>query len=164
MTTIIVDRINGVIAADSQNTDCSDQIHRCNKIERLPNGNYFLGSGHNLTISMAKAWAAAEFDPDEQPDWPEPIQSYAFSAVILKPDGSAWMCDDELAVFELLDKVIGIGSGSVYALGAMDAGATAEEALMIACRRDLYTSEPVHLEKIIFPTKRAPRKRRDTLR
>lgn len=159
MTTIIVDRVNQVIAADSQNTDCSDAIHRCNKIERLPNGDYFLGSGHNLTIALSKAWAATGFDPDEQPEWPEPIQNYAFSSVILKPDGTAWMLDDELAVFELLDKVIGIGSGSPYALGAMDAGASAEEAVMVACRRDLYTSEPVHLERMSFAKKPARRRR-----
>lgn len=160
MTTIVVDRVRGEIAADSQNTDCSDMVHRCNKIERLPDGSYFLGSGHNLTIAMAKAWAATGFDPDEEPEWPDPISSYAFSAVVLRADGTAWMCDDELAVFELIDKVIGIGSGSPYALGAMDAGATAMEAVMIACRRCIYTSEPVHLEKMTFPAKKAPRKRR----
>lgn len=36
-----------------------------------------------------------------------------------------------------------IGSGMKIAMGAMEAGASAEEALRIACKLDIYTREPV---------------------
>jgi hypothetical protein len=40
------------------------------------------------------------------------------------------------------------GSGADIALGAMDAGATAKEAVIIACRRNNYCALPVHIVKL----------------
>ena len=40
------------------------------------------------------------------------------------------------------------GSGADYALSAMDAGATAREAVVIACRRNIYCRLPVHVLKL----------------
>jgi len=36
----------------------------------------------------------------------------------------------------------GVGSGSPYAIGALEAGATVEQALEIAAKNDAYTSQP----------------------
>lgn len=41
-----------------------------------------------------------------------------------------------------------VGSGADYALSAMDAGATAREAVVIACRRNVYCRLPVHVIKL----------------
>ncbi len=41
-----------------------------------------------------------------------------------------------------------VGSGSDYALSAMDAGATAREAVAIACRRDINSRPPVHVLRL----------------
>lgn len=40
------------------------------------------------------------------------------------------------------------GSGADYALSAMDAGATAREAVIIACRRNIYCRMPAHVVKL----------------
>jgi ATP-dependent protease HslVU (ClpYQ) peptidase subunit len=40
-----------------------------------------------------------------------------------------------------------IGSGAAFAMGAMDAGATAKEAVKIACR-DVYTGGKIRTYKI----------------
>lgn len=45
-----------------------------------------------------------------------------------------------------------IGSGAAYALAAMDMGASAEEAVRAAMKRDIYTGGKVHTT-IIDPTK-----------
>jgi hypothetical protein len=41
-----------------------------------------------------------------------------------------------------------VGSGADYALSAMDAGATAKQAVEIACRRDIHCRLPVHVLKL----------------
>lgn len=51
------------------------------------------------------------------------------------------------------------GSGSLIALGAMDAGASAKQAVIIACRRDIYCSLPVHTLHL-HPAKPSRRQRR----
>lgn len=156
MTTIVLDRRAGVIAADSQNTDSAGAITRCRKIERLPDGSFFLGSGHLYTIGKARRWALAGWEEDAAPGWDELMEEgaeeYAFSVLHVRKDGMVILLDDEMCPYFPDDDVLAIGSGAAYALGAMDAGATAEEALRIACLRDPSTSAPIHVEK--FRTKR----------
>jgi len=49
-----------------------------------------------------------------------------------------------LVVFELSDGAIfATGSGESYAIGAMEFGATVQEAVAIACKRDVTCSEPI---------------------
>jgi hypothetical protein len=50
------------------------------------------------------------------------------------------------------------GSGATIALGAMDAGASAKQAVQIACRRDIYCSLPVHAVRLHPPTERRLRR------
>jgi ATP-dependent protease HslVU (ClpYQ) peptidase subunit len=40
------------------------------------------------------------------------------------------------------------GSGMDYALAAMDAGATARQAVEIACKRNINCRPPVHVRKL----------------
>ena len=42
-----------------------------------------------------------------------------------------------------IDTFGAIGSGSNYAIGAFDAGASLEEAVKIACKHNIYCSEPI---------------------
>ena len=158
MTTIVVDFRAGVIAADTQNTDRSGAAYRCRKIERLTDGRYFLGSGHLLTIGKAKRWAEVNFAEDERPDFEELFgacaEEFAFSCIVIALDGTAILIDDEMEPQPVCDDYLAIGSGSAYAVGAMDAGASAERAVLIACSRDLYTSAPVDIERIEFAAKR----------
>lgn len=154
MTTIAVDLRAGIIAADTQNTDRSNTAYRCAKIERLPDGRYFLGSGHLLTIGMVRRWAVHNFDESERPDFEvmfgERADDFSFSCVVINRDGSAVLVDDEMQPQPIRDEYFAIGSGGAYAIGAMDAGASAEEAVRVACKRDLHTSEPIDVERITF--------------
>lgn len=160
MTTIAIDFEAMQIATDTQNTDSSGTAYRCRKVERLNDGSIFLGSGHLLSIGKAKRWAEKRFDEKFRPEWPELFgkraDEYAFSCVVIRTDGTKILIDDEMEPQRLFDKHLAIGSGGSYAVAAMDAGASAEQAVKIACKRDLYTSEPVELF-IIPPFK--PRKK-----
>lgn len=155
MTTIAVDFDAMEIATDTQNTDSANTAYRCRKIDRLPDGSIFLGSGHLLSIGKAKRWAIKGFAERYRPSWDELFgkraHEYAFSCIVIKPSGDAVLIDDEMEPQPIFDRKIAIGSGGAYAVAAMDAGATAEQAVLIACKRDLYTSEPVIVEAIPQP-------------
>lgn len=158
MTTIVVDLRAMVIAADTQNTDRANTAYRCSKIERLSDGRYFLGSGHLLTIGKVRRWAEKNFSEEHRPEFGEMFgkrsEEFGFSCVVIGFDGRATLVDDEMEPQPLRDAYFAIGSGGAFAIGAMDAGATAEEAVRAACKRDLYTSEPIDVEKITFPKAR----------
>ena len=162
MTTIVVDLRIGVIAADTQNTDRANTAYRCSKIERLSDGRYFVGSGHLLTIGKARRWAEAGFAEDKRPDFSElfgeSASGYGFSCAVIGPDMRATLIDDEMEPQPIRDAYFALGSGGCYAIGAMDAGATPEEAVAVACKRDLYTSLPIDVEHMSF--ERAPARRR----
>jgi hypothetical protein len=151
MTTIAVDLRAMVIAADTQNTDSSGTKYRCCKIEGWKDGRLFIGSGHLLSIGKAKRWAALKFAEKHRPDFEEHFGErpgdFAFSCVLIEPNGRVTLIDDEMEPQPIRDEYFAIGSGGHFAVGAMDAGATAEEAVRIACKRDPNTSEPIH----VFP-------------
>lgn len=65
-----------------------------------------------------------------------------FNAIILDKDGTIYHVDPTLNELELTGP-FAIGSGMDCALGAMAAGATPAEAVMIASRYDIYTASEV---------------------
>jgi ATP-dependent protease HslVU (ClpYQ) peptidase subunit len=152
MTTIVYHRPLKTIVADTQYTSNSGQVTRVHKIERLKDGRFFLGSGHSYPLAMTKMWAETGFSEEDEPDWAvvlENAEDMAFAALVVSKDGKrVWMVDDELAVVELLDDVIGIGSGGDYATAAIDAGADPVRAVEIACGRDIYSSLPLSVHRI----------------
>lgn len=148
MTVIAYDKTTKTIGTDSRNTDSAGQVFLCNKIEKLTNGWYFLGSGHCLTIRKARAWAEDKFDPAKQPNFDElfgeKAEDFSMSCLVISPDGErVILIDDEMAPLEVLDFIVGTGSGGAYAVGALEAGAPMDEAIAIAIRRDGNCGGPV---------------------
>lgn len=62
-----------------------------------------------------------------------------FTALVLTPDKQVLMYDGNVALNLGQDVPASIGSGSVFALAAMDAGVSAEDAVKIAMKRDVYS-------------------------
>ena len=62
-----------------------------------------------------------------------------FTALVLTPDKQVLMYDGNVALNLGHDVPASIGSGSVFAIAAMDAGASAEDAVKIAMKRDVYS-------------------------
>lgn len=56
--------------------------------------------------------------------------------------GGRWVGE----VVPILDTIVAIGSGSAFAYGAMEAGASPTDAVRAACRRDLMCALPVQWE------------------
>lgn len=67
--------------------------------------------------------------------------------MLLSPKGIfTWSPTDKW--FPIAEKFYAIGSGGDFAIGAMEAGATATEALKIACRRGASTRGPIRRYKL----------------
>lgn len=78
--------------------------------------------------------------PDQKEDWPDGV-----ALVVLQ--GRIFMIDFDFTVSEARDDFFGIGSGSMYAMGAMAAGKSVEKAIEIAAGLDIYTGGDLHVLK-----------------
>lgn len=163
MTTCIFDRRRApVLVADTQNTDNGGAIYRANKIIRLRDGRWFMGAGNCYLIGATMRWAESKFairsKPAEYACLFEHGDDYDFTCLIVSPDAKrATLVDVEMEPLTITDAYFGIGSGAAYALGAMDAGASATDAVGFACNRDGNSSLPLQVVRLNTETKRKPR-------
>jgi ATP-dependent protease HslVU (ClpYQ) peptidase subunit len=61
--------------------------------------------------------------------------------------GVIYQIDDSYAAYMRDDGIYGIGSGSAYAIGALQAGATWRQAMQTAVKNDIYTQQPFIVQK-----------------
>lgn len=67
---------------------------------------------------------------------------YSFSSIIVTDNGKIFQIDDSMLAVDITDvNKYSIGSGSCYAIAAMECGKSAEEAIKIASKFDSNTSE-----------------------
>lgn len=137
MTTIAVK--DNIIAFDSRST-AGDRIISNNMSKRRSHYGYnFFFAGSLIDIDKL----IQLFFDEEAPVKKRKNGYLEATAYIVGPDRELYICgyeDDELIVFPIGDRSCdAIGSGAMYAIGAMDAGASAKEAVKIAAGRDIYT-------------------------
>ena len=88
-----------------------------------------------VATSMRLALVMNGYTPDKESDEPDFIFLIALGGVIFE-------LDDSLSVLMRDDGIYGIGSGSPYAIGALQAGATWKQAMQIATRNNVFTAPP----------------------
>jgi ATP-dependent protease HslVU (ClpYQ) peptidase subunit len=71
-----------------------------------------------------------------------------FNGIVLFKDGRILHYDSSFGWDEVNDAYIAIGSGAPFAITAMDCGATPEQAIEIAAKRDGDTRLPVQFESL----------------
>lgn len=69
---------------------------------------------------------------------PELMEDEDFTGIVAYPEGYVMLFEGGKAFYEVQAPYV-IGSGSDVALGALDQGATAEEAVRIACKRNVLS-------------------------
>ena len=69
---------------------------------------------------------------------PELMEDEDFTGIVAYPEGYVMLFEDGKAFYEV-QAPSAIGSGADIALGALDQGATAEEAVRIACKRNVLS-------------------------
>ncbi len=73
----------------------------------------------------------------------KPVLDDGFSALVLTKKGKLMQYEDVLIPLPVNEKFHAIGSGAHFALGAMSAGATPEQAVRLTCKRIDGCSLPV---------------------
>lgn len=151
MTTIALSHTD--MACDSQDT--TDEVIRMtgSKITELPDGRLVGGCGEHGQFYRIVEWL--QLSPSAQnkerfnytEDYNEDLNS---SVLIYDPkDNKAYMMHSyEYQPIEIpIPNALGSGQG--YALGAMEMGATAEEAVAVACKYDPNTGGRIHVWEIL---------------
>jgi hypothetical protein len=172
--TIIVWRA-GVMACDSCWASNGTQTVSMIKIKRLSSGALLGSAGENDSREMERLLDKIKH-PDKLPTRQELIAiRLDYEGLIAFPRGGVWMIasgkvdeagyadDDEADMGVWPAATMGgyaaCGSGGDYALAAMDAGATARQAVEIACKRNINCRPPVHVRKLFDVNNPVPGKR-----
>lgn len=150
MTTIAVRA--GVIAADSRETLSTDEggdrvtSHECQKLFRFAAGTARESICGTYGMSSAGLvfldWYESSLKAKRRPKAPQFDVEDDFGVVVLTRSG-LWHYDRFCRPEQLTNEFYAFGSGAKAALGALWAGAAAEEAVKIACRIDPWSAEPV---------------------
>lgn len=137
MTTVAAK--DGCMAADTQLT--GEYRVRVQKIVQLPDGALVGGAGvwHRCWSAMLWMLGGEQGDPPKLKD---------SGLLIMKPDGSLWLVEEEFPAFPLLDTAAAIGSGSAVAMTAMASGLDAGQAVKAAAKLDCHTSDPVQMLRL----------------
>ena len=151
MTTVAINITTRRAATDSFNSPDGGSPLLCQKAWPIKTESgkrlMFFESGHLRPIELALQWAEYEWSADERSEeWDEiarDTEKYAFACVLVGEDGVVQYLDEELAPIRVYDKYITLGTGGAYARGAMDAGASVEDAVEIAIRYDGNSGGPI---------------------
>jgi 20S proteasome alpha/beta subunit len=109
------------------------------KIFTLEDGRVFGGCGDMAFARAVVDWLDGKGEkPNEKPD--------GFAALVLAADGRVEIMDFHLNAMPAVVPVA-VGSGMDLAIGAMERGATSEEAVEIAARRDPSTGGKITVLK-----------------
>jgi 20S proteasome alpha/beta subunit len=137
MTTIAIR--DGVMVGDSQAT--GSYHSRVRKIARTPDGSLIGACGNVDECQAVAAWLVGGCEG-------KPPAMSNSTVLVLRTDGTIWIAERAYRPYRLCERFAAIGSGSAVAIGAMEAGATALQAVKIAAKHDGGTSGPYHTLKI----------------
>lgn len=126
------------MAADSRAT--GDFVTAVVKLYKV--GKALVGFAGNVE----QAHVFIDWYADRKQRKPDLNSEQEWSALVLGEDGLlCW--GPSLRPVQVYDHFYAIGSGAPFAMGAMEAGASARKAVEIACRRDPYCGYPVLWKK-----------------
>jgi ATP-dependent protease HslVU (ClpYQ) peptidase subunit len=144
MTTIAYK--DGVLACDSAWSEDSRIVGSITKITRFETGVLYGSAGHGDDRALVSLLRLVR-TPDDLPSVNDLWDIHQeITALVVFPDKQVYMVftgTDDCGAFPLTPPAA-IGSGKWIALGAMDAGKGAVEAVKIACNRDCHSRLPVH--------------------
>lgn len=123
---------DGVMAADSRATN-GDVPYRCEKIYRI--GRQLVGAAgdNNACLAYVRYFRGEKVEPEELK---------GAHALVLSP-GGLFIYEETTAADPVLEEFFAIGCGSDAALGAMQYGASAIQAVDAACRWNVQCGPPV---------------------
>ena len=135
---------NGILASDSLVTLGTARAGSVRKICRGPNGSLAGLCGNTAYSDMFMSWIKSG-EPNSAPDL---SSDSSFTAIVIRPNGKVYMACSSTTLFLLKSPFHSIGSGSDFAVGAMEMGATAEEAVRVAIKHCISCGGKVVTEKL----------------
>ncbi len=133
---------DGIIAADSRATWQTGDFELCQKLYKVPRGP---NKGHILGTQGATSSGMAFVEWYMNPKKEKPAIQFEdeyFTIVVVRPEG-VFTFDDHLVQLPCLHKFYAVGSGAPYAMGAMERGASAIQAVRVACKWNAFCGGPV---------------------
>jgi ATP-dependent protease HslVU (ClpYQ) peptidase subunit len=152
MTTIAYK--DGLMASDSAASDDWQILtHKSQKVYRLGSGGLMGMSGDADARSILVLFNDCK-TPKGLPAKKEIIKEETdFDAILVLPKGKifhVWCNEPEedgkpwhAGVMEIGEGFYAVGSGALFALSLLDAGQSARDAVLYACKRDFYSRPPV---------------------
>lgn len=136
---------DGIMAADSAERSQGTLLGYAKKIARLSDGTLVAGAGQASACVKFVAWISGGEDGKLD------IQAEDFAALVVKPDGRVFRYDKEGFALEINGEFHAEGCAYKLLIGAMAAGASAEEAVNIAVQYDGYCGGDVQVERLNAP-------------
>lgn len=141
MTTIAIS--DGLVAVDSQLTGGNYAV-RAQKLVRLPDGGVAVGAGAWRTAYAGLMWLA-------NGERGEPPDLEGASIIIVRPDQSIWIAEEQFPAYPILDRVYASGCGADMARLLMAQGADPVQAVAEACEHDAMSSGPIFAMRVYQP-------------
>lgn len=148
---------DGVIVSDGQ-VSFGERIDQTSlKKVRKINGCLVGGAGRLSSVlqffSWFEDWSNAQVvqgdSPHVQVFIPEGLDDEDFTGLVVFTDGVIFMYEGGKRCYEILGaQYYAIGSGADFALSAMDAGASAEDAVKVAIKRDVFSGGETFKEEL----------------
>ena len=132
---------DGVLAVDTAITSDNGVCRgRVSKLRRTPSGLLFAICGQAGLSDVFSRWLEDGADPLQRPTLNDKSD---FAALVVFSDSRVAAFSERFVAQFLIADFHAMGSGNELALGAMAMGASAEEAVRVACRFDVWSREPV---------------------
>lgn len=145
MTTIAYK--DGVLAADSMVSESRTWCGVTKKLWQSPKGAIAAAAGSAHDCAEFGRWVEGGMKEDDAP-----VLNENFEGIVVSLDGTVTFYDDECKPLAMDAPHYASGSGGQFALGAMSAGATAEQAVKIAAFYDRGTTGlPVQVLRLPEP-------------
>lgn len=151
---------DGVMGSDSLATDYSGQkFYGVDKIFRLKSGGLLGTAGDDDARSLLDLFENVSCE-DQMPSKEDLSETRVhFFGLLALPDSTLWYIQVEMVSYEhsdewngyigkIAESIAACGSGGEIALGALEAGATVEEAVKIAIKRNAFCDGDLQIDEI----------------
>jgi ATP-dependent HslUV protease subunit HslV len=140
MTTIAYQ--NGVMAGDSQANYNDTQVGRLTKVIKV-NGMLAGAAGDLQDVQIFFDWVTHGMHDTNKPE------ELNFVGMVVTKTGKVLQFDKKVVAFEIEAPFHAIGSGREFAIGAMEAGASAYQAVVAAAKYDNSTGGEIIVESLL---------------
>jgi len=151
---------DGIMAADSR---CTDEFYMvltdCQKIYRLSSGALLGTAGDDDARALLDALDSVHHETALPSRHELAELEIEFTGLLALPDDTLWQIEVEWvereheghwsgSVSQIRFDFAAVGSGAHFAMGAMGHGATAEEAVEVATKFDIFSALPLQTESL----------------